>query len=289
MLRKILGSGLSMPHFDIGDLSRLNRPLNEAMIRARCSNAYLGSHTALCRALGKYKVFVDTRDVCLAPHLMLDGYWELWLTEALRERVGHGMVVADIGANLGYFSLLMADLVGHEGHVHCFEPNPRLGTLLHQTLEINSFAGRTSVYEVALSDTEGQPMVLIIPPKQPMNAKMMPLPSGDLPEHAHPLQTRRLDSEEAWREIELAKIDVEGAEELLWAGAQGLLDGSRLKTVFLEFTPDRYQDPTAFLDRLQQPGFSISYLDPGKGIQPISREDILSGPRSQDVMLVLER
>ncbi len=73
-------------------------------MRALCESAYLGDETALCRVLGRYKMFVDTSDNSLSPHLMLDGYWEMWLTEALARAIRPGMTVVDVGANLGYFT-----------------------------------------------------------------------------------------------------------------------------------------------------------------------------------------
>ena len=43
-------------------------------MRCLCQSAYLGGDSALCRALGRYKIFVDTQDVGLSSHIMLDGY-----------------------------------------------------------------------------------------------------------------------------------------------------------------------------------------------------------------------
>lgn len=274
--------------FEMGELLERSRSENEAIIRAKCQTSYLGAHVALCRVLGRFKMFVDTNDIDLSTHLMLDGYWEMWVTEAMCRLVRPGMVVADIGANLGYFALLMAELVGPDGFVHAFEPNPHIARQLRQSLDINSFSGRHAVHQVALAAIDGEPMAFVVPPTQPKNARLAPF-SGELPENATLLHTRRLDSDTAWHKIEFAKIDVEGAEELLWAGAQGLLDGSRLKTVVLEFTPIRYSDPAAFLDKLLAPGFSLSWIDPWNGIRPITGDELWSRNSVEDVMLVLQR
>ena len=96
------------PNYDIWRL--LDCPDHEAEVRALCQTAYLGDHEALCRVLGRYKIYVDTRDIGIASHLMLEGYWEMWVTQAMMRMVRRGSVVADIGANLGYFTLLLADL-----------------------------------------------------------------------------------------------------------------------------------------------------------------------------------
>lgn len=57
-------------------------------------------------------MFVDTDDLSLSMHLISEGYWEFWLTEVVAKLVKPGMTAVDIGANLGYFSLMMGELVG---------------------------------------------------------------------------------------------------------------------------------------------------------------------------------
>ena len=152
--------------FEMGELLERSRSENEAIIRAKCQTSYLGAHVALCRVLGRFKMFVDTNDIDLSTHLMLDGYWEMWVTEAMCRLVRPGMVVADIGANLGYFALLMAELVGPDGFVHAFEPNPHIARQLRQSLDINSFSGRHAVHQVALAAIDGEPMAFVVPPTE---------------------------------------------------------------------------------------------------------------------------
>jgi len=274
--------------FDIGALLTRPRAENEAIIRGLCNVAYLGDCTALCRVLGRYKMFADTHDVGLSSHLMLDGYWEMWVTEAIASRIRPGMVAADIGANLGYFSLLMAELVGPGGFLHAFEPNLRMVERLQKSLDVNGFGGRSSVHQVALGATDGEPMVFVVPPNEPKNAHMVPL-NGDVPNGASLLHTQTLSGNPDWSEIEFAKIDVEGAEEVIWSGAHALLEARKLRTVVLEFTPARYQDAAQFLDRILAPGFSLSYIDPHRGITAISRDELFARNPFEDIMLMLER
>lgn len=274
--------------FDVSRLKKRTRDRNEAEIRALCSTAFLGQDTALSRVLGRYKMFVDTSDVGLSSHLMIDGYWEMWVTEAIADLVRPGMVVADVGANLGYFTLLMADLVGPAGRVHAFEPNPRMAERLAKSIDVNGFGDRAHLHQVALGERDGEPMAFFVPPHEPKNAYMLKL-EGEPPPGAAVLHTARLDSREDWCAIEFAKIDVEGAEELLWTGAQGLFASPVLRSVILEFTPGRYADAALFLDRVLSPGFSLSVIDPFHGIVECSAADILGGNPVEDVMLLLRR
>lgn len=269
-------------------LKRQARVGNETAIRKLCHSAYMGDHTALCRVLGRYKMYVDTRDIGIAPHLMLDGYWEMWVTEALVSLARKGMVVADIGANLGYFSLILADIVGPDGKVHAFEPNPRMTGLLHRSLSINGFSQRVDVHQLALgTECEGE-VALIVPPEDPKNAYIVPMVE-DLPENGVAVPLARLDGRLDWSTIELIKVDVEGAEQLVWAGAQGLLDSGALKVVVLEFAAARYHDPEGFLRTLMAPGFSLAYIHVKRGIVDITPAKLLEHDPHVDIMLVLRR
>lgn len=274
--------------FPVMSLKRKARVKNEAAIRNLCHSTYLGDHTALCRVLGRYKMYVDSRDIGIAPHLMLDGYWEMWVTEALISLVREGMVVADIGANLGYFSLLLADLVGSGGQVHAFEPNPHMTGLLQRSLSVNGFSQRVQIHQLALgAESEGE-VALIVPPGDPKNAHIVPIGDG-LPENAVPVPLARLDGRPDWSAIELIKVDVEGAEQLVWAGARGLLDSGKLKVVVLEFTAARYHDPAGFLRTLMAPGFNLAYIHLTHGIVDTTPAQILERDPHIDIMLVLRR
>jgi FkbM family methyltransferase len=274
--------------FPLSQLSAGERVANEATIRSLCKVAYLGNDAALCRVLGHFKIFVDTRDCGLAPHLMLDGYWEMWVTEAIADLIKPGMVAADIGANVGYFTLLMAELVGPAGRVHAFEPNPRLAGLLQSSVLANGVSNWVEINQVALNAENGRDMALVIPTGEPKNAHMVPL-VDHLPEGAVRVPSVRLDSRIDWQAIEFAKIDVEGAEELVWAGMQGLLDNGRLRTVILEFSANRYAEPEAFLNLLTAPGFSLARVDLQHGIVEVDTAQLLASNPYEDIMLVLRR
>jgi FkbM family methyltransferase len=286
--RKVNGGRTVSTPIGLRDLVARKRANNEAVIRLGCQVAYLGDHTALCRVLGRYKMFVDTRDVGLSTHLMLDGYWEMWITEVLASSIQEGMVVADIGANVGYFTLLMADLVGPKGRVHAFEPNPELTKRLVNSVAVNGYADRVALHEVALGEDQDKHAVLVVPPNEPKNGHMIPY-AGEMPEHGTLVATARLDAQPDWAKIEVAKIDVEGAEQFVWAGMRGLLEGSALKTVVLEFTPARYACPGAFIDTICASGFVLAYIDYRLGITPTTREWLLAQPPCEDIMLYLRR
>ncbi len=279
--------GIRLFHLD--HLRTQSRQRNEAVIRDLCANAYLGDGRSLCRALGRYKMIVDPTDVGLSSHLLLDGYWEMWLTELLTTLVRPGMVAVDIGANLGYFTLLMADLVGLDGHVHAFEPNADLARRARQSIAINGFDGIVTMHEQALGDTEAD-MLLMVPANEPKNGHLL---AADHPPAAgvegHAVRTRRLDSYAELANADLIKIDADTSEFAIWRGMAGLLASARPLTVVLEFARARYADPGSFVDAILAGGFTLAEITLEDGVRPTTREAILSAPLTEDVMLLLVR
>lgn len=273
--------------FDLADLHQRPRAQNEAVIRALCSNAYLGAGTSLCRVLGRYKMFVDTRDRGLSSHLVLDGYWEMWVTEALAGIVRPGMTAVDVGANLGYFTVLMAELVGERGRVHAFEPNDALAARLRQSADVNGFWYIVEVHGQALGDDEGA-YRFIVPEGEPKNGYLVAADDNNA-DLGPTLTTRRLDSFEALADADVVKIDADTSEQAIWRGMSGILSRGRPMTIFLEFAATRYPDPAGFLDEIASFGFTADYLSIDSGLKKATRADILALPAAEDQMLVLRR
>lgn len=271
--------------FDIWALRSGDRWRHEAVIRGLCQTAYLGDHTAICRVLGRYKMFVDTKDVGVASHLMLDGYWEMWNTEAIVGLIKPGMTALDIGAHCGYFSLLLADLVGPEGRVLSFEPNPPIAELLRRSIAVNGFDGRTTVHEVALGDQSGA-AILDVPRNEPKNAHVVQGVAGPGMVEV-PLQ--RADRIAGAAEVDFIKIDAEGAEQAIWKGLEGILQQRRPLTILLEFAGVRYADPASFLDEILAYGFNLAEVDLVGGIRDRTREQVLNASPVIDQMLLLTR
>ena len=273
--------------FNLRNLQIGRRRNNQRQIRQLCTNAYLGDHTSLCRVLGRYKMFVDTRDVGLATHLLLDGFWEMWLTEALSAVVKPGMVVADIGANLGYYSLLMAELVGADGMVHAFEPNPAIADLMWKSCDVNGFGDRVRLHRDPLGCEDGKPVALIVPANEPKNAHITPHLAAP---GAVALTTRRFDAIPDLLDVDVVKIDAEAAEYDIWRGMAGRLDRiDKPFTIFMEFASIRYEDPQAFLAEVEAHGFTLAVVTLDDGIVPGTREQILAAPPAIDQMLMLRR
>ena len=307
-----------LPIYDIWRL--LNRPRHEAEaeIRASCRSVYLGDHEALTRILGRYKMYVDTRDIGISSHLMMEGYWETWVTEAMMRMLRRGAIVADVGANLGYFTLLMADLAGSEGRVLSFEPNPELARRLRKSIDINGFAGFTDFYQMGLGGEAGW-AEMDVEQHQPGGGRTVPVQelegwpssvkemlsseteqgseataegqrSEDTPPSPDAIPIRRFDDIPHARSVEFMKIDVEGFEPHVWAGMTGRLENYDLPlTIFMEFTISRFADARGFLDEILSWGFSLEIITFLEGVCPITPDELFATSHSVDHMLVFRR
>lgn len=257
----------------------------EAAIRARCQTVPLDAHTILCRVLGRYKFLADSRDLGLSPHLLLDGYWEFWCTDFMLQRIRPGQVVWDVGANLGYYAVLMADLVGPAGRVLAVEPNPRLAQLCQRTLALNGFAGRAEVRRLAAA-AAADTLRFRADLSDPKNGRLLAEADAaaeepDVLEVA--VQAAPLDDLTDGA-VDFIKIDVEGAEEQVWAGMQRVLDRSPGIIVLMEFNARRCQAPEATLRQIAG-RFPLRELHLDCTLRDVTAEQIL--PRIEDTLLVL--
>ncbi len=268
------------PHF-------MDRSVLEIASRNDSQAVYLGDHTVLCRVLGKYLVYADAQETGITPHLAMGGYWESWITTALARTLRPGWHCLDVGANHGYYTLLMADGVGPEGRVMPVEPTPRLAELLRETLDVNGFSN-VEVAQQAASDRDGEKLQLVIPAHRSLNARLSQEagPTDEVVE----VESTTIDALTAdWPRVDLIKIDVEGAEESVWRGMQRTIADNSDIVLLLELNVVRYDDPRGFLSLMQEAGFRLRYIDVEPEIKDVTVDELLTRQVGQDWMLYLAR
>jgi FkbM family methyltransferase len=261
------------------ELSTLDRWTMERRCRALVSPLYLGDHQAICRILGRYKFYVDTRDVGFGAHILLDGFWEGWITHFLARQIKPGMAVVDVGANHGYYTMMFADLVGQHGRVCAVEPNPDLCKLLRRSVLLNGFKYRVDIHQCAAIDREVERMDFYIPAGEPKNGSLIPDLGGVPSELAHhvsgkPLSTLLAD----WPRVDFIKMDVEGAEEAALKGLMPIVERDRPK-LLLEFKALRCSDATAFLKILRRLYRNMDYVDEDCAAHRVELKDLLNTDR----------
>lgn len=239
------------PFFRIEDIASLPGFEFESPCRHYASYAYLEDHLALCRVLTRYKIYIDTRDRGIAPHLIMDGFWETWLTQYLAKIVKPGDVCLDIGANVGYFSVLMSALAGDKGRTIAVEPTPRIAKLLRLTSRVNGPG--FEVAELALAAREGM-LQLQIPEESFGEASI--IERADklvVPKTSVDVRTATLDNllaELNVKKVDIIKMDVEGAEPFVFEGMKRTIANNPGLQMIIEYSPFLYEDARDFTEYL---------------------------------------
>ena len=265
-------------------LAAMTRPEAEIAIRARVQSAYLGDKVILSRILGGPKILLSTEDLGFACHVMLDGYWEIWLTLFFARMVRPGMTIIDVGANFGYYTLLFGQAVGGTGHVVAVEPAPTTAALLRKTIDLNGFAKRTRLVTAAAADRDDVDVHLYVPPTEPKNAAVVAqaLPGSIMvPSVTIDRLTRDLSR------LDLVKIDAEGSEMAILAGMNETIERFNPK-ILLEFNAARYADPQGFLSEIAKRYRRLSALDFEADAQPVNPSTVLETRYGEDWLLYFE-
>jgi FkbM family methyltransferase len=275
--------GMPVKVLSVAEIAAMDRAEAEAAIRARVQTAYLGGERVLVRVLGGPKMFLSTTDLGFSGHVMLDGFWEIWLTQLFARELAAGMTVVDVGANLGYSSILFGEAVGPGGQVVAVEPVPSTADLLARSVEINGHASRTRIARVALGRHPDAVAHIAMPPGEPKNATVVAEPAPGT--FAVPSTT--LDALLAgMARVDVVKIDAEGAELDIFAGMAATLARHR-PTVLLEFNAARYPDPAGFLHALRGTFDAVLALDFDSRLLPVTDDEILGSRLGEDWLLHL--
>ncbi len=252
---------------------------------------YLGDHTALCRVLGSYKIYLDTNDTGFGCHVLLDGFWEMWLTIFFARHVQPGMTVIDVGANFGYYTLLFGSLVGPKGRVFAVEPNPAVLPKLRRSVNLNGLAGRTTIVEAAAGAVDEDETNLYVPDGEPKNSTVVPRPEGLAAgsDRVYKVRRVRLDGLAATvPRIDLVKIDAEGAEQDVIAGLEGILRRDR-PSLLAEFNPGKRADAAGFLETLGAPYDRMRYIDFEANPTQVTPRQVLDDRSGEDWLLLFDQ
>ena len=211
------------------------------------------------------------------PTNMVRDNYEKQTTELFERIVKPGMVVFDVGAHVGYYTLLAARQIGETGEVHAFEPEPSNYNLLTQNVEFNNYQNVVCVNKVVSKDTGSKELFLTS-----LDNGRYSIYNHGLPKKRSVLaQSISLDdyvSEKNLTKIDLIKVDVEGAETDVLNGAAKLLSNLNVGNVIIEFNPGLLQNagvvPREFLIKPSLWRFNLHYIDEDNGLLPLPKDDV---------------
>jgi FkbM family methyltransferase len=235
--------------------------------------AYLGPDLALTQLHDGHFIYVDPRDESLSAHLIARGYWERWIEAVVRGLVRPGDRIVEVGANLGYYTLIMADLAGRSGRVQAFEANAPVAALLRRSAEFNGYADRVSVVAAAVGERAGVAAFMVSARNSGGGHLQAPAETDSDQRRAVEVPMTTLDEACDDGPVDLLRMDAEGSELLILAGAGRLLDRSAGLRICMEW--DRVQmaprcDIAAGVGALARRGFRFWRILGDASLQPVS-------------------
>lgn len=200
-------------------------------------------------------------------------------TAALREALPRGGTFVDVGANWGYFTLAARHCVGPAGRVVALEPDPRMAAELRGNMALNGI-DNVRALEVAASESDGTAVLagyadadrnrgvsslVAVPVGTAVSFNVTTTSLDDL------LDAHEID------DVDLVKIDVEGAEDLVLRGMKRGLAAGRYLQVLLELHPTQHPDAdrlgAVVHARMSEAGYTGTWLETG----PSAERDALYG------------
>jgi FkbM family methyltransferase len=279
-------------------ISQLAHAYNHVLQETYFSQAtYLGDHRALTRMRSGQLIYVDTRSVDIASHLLFGGTWEPHYAAAFERLLRPGNVVLDIGANHGVYALLAAARVGPNGHVYAFEASHEFCELIRASISVNGFDRLITLENRAVADRAFETTLATDVQMSGGGHLVADGHAEAAATSAHGIRTETvrciaLDDyfADPAQRIDVIKMDIEGAEGLALKGMSNLVDRSPRLKVMMEFCPlmlSRFPCNAEFvIDFLKSKEFMCWTINPDSSLAPARWESLLAIPDAVQNVLI---
>lgn len=211
------------------------------------------------------EIILNPSDVTISGALAL-GAFEKTEINIFRQTIRSHMNIVDMGANIGYYTVIAAKRVGSKGKVFAYEPEETNVSFLRKNIKHNLLTN-IIVEQRALSNTTGKQILFLTKNNKGTHS----LVNNRNTKNKIMVETDTLDN--SLRKygspiIDIIKIDIEGAEVLALEGMVETIVRNPRLIIFTEFYPkaiSRFgRSPISFLETLQNLGFALSIIDGNK-------------------------
>lgn len=199
---------------------------------------------------GKYKFnFYGGGD---RGEILYHAFWDKMFSEEIqkvKKYIKTGDTVIDVGGNLGFFVLILNELVGKTGNIYTFEPSKKLKAKLESTVKKNNLQNVTIV-NLALGESEATTTLHYNPKQSGLTSIVTDFETGSLNEE---IQITTIDnfSENFSGKISFIKIDTEGYEPQVLNGARKLISRDK-PTIYIELGGDYLYSSVEALNILKE-------------------------------------
>ncbi|WP_316506234.1 FkbM family methyltransferase [Nitrosopumilus sp.] len=220
---------------------------------------------------GKFRMVLDESDMDLSRQVRMLGEYstESFEAKVCKEYLKPGQTVLDIGANIGFYTLIAASNVGPNGKVFAFEPSVQNVEMIGKSVAENSMTN-VHVSNVAVSDKSGLGELYLSPYYQSEHSLFEYHYSSGT--HSGKKTTVELVIIDEFLEqncnslnVDFIKMDIEGAESRALCGMKKTLKENKHLTMITEFWPQGFHNanssPQDFLEKLSSYDFTISHID----------------------------
>jgi FkbM family methyltransferase len=224
----------------------------------------------------------DGDDEKLTPWIRRHATWEADVLRLLHASVRPGMTVVDVGANVGFHTVVLSQLVGPDGAVHAFEPFPVTVDILRANLWRHR-CENTTLHEAAASDTAGRVRIETDPEGRS---------GAHLGDTGIEVAATTLDDALGSVTVDVMKIDVEGAEPLVLRGAERVLAASPRLVAIVEFRAEAHLDgsrPEDALRAYESLGFRLELLHSDGRTTPAGHDELLSAATAAGTLNIVLR
>jgi FkbM family methyltransferase len=223
---------------------------------------YIGNGLGLVRLHDGHVLYVKAAEVPVVGSLLRSGRWSSHIEVLLRRLVRPGHVVVNVGAHVGYFSVILASLVGPTGRLLAIEPQAELADLIQRSLYLNGYGDRSEVMCCAVGSSEGS---VSFAARETWSSGGTVVAKAELLDQSWQIREvsqRRLDDivrERAMAPVDLVLMDTEGYEPLVLAGCPEVLASPSVRIIaeFSRHLMSRFMPVDDFSAWLQQHGFHI--------------------------------
>jgi FkbM family methyltransferase len=208
-----------------------------------------------------YRIRLDPGRRHVGRTILRRGGFDRVTTDHFRASIRPGMLVVDVGANVGHYTLVAAAAMRGAGEVRSYEPEPKAFAELEANVLVNRFKNVT-LRQSAVWDVRGTAALAV----DAINEGGHSLAAGNTrrSDRSVRVATVTLDEECGGREIGMLKIDAQGAEGRILTGAREVLRRGR-PTVYLEFWPYGLRrcgsDPVEVLSVIRSCGFGMRVIE----------------------------
>jgi FkbM family methyltransferase len=227
----------------------------------------IGERAVRC---GGDRLYADTLDRYVAAIAWSRGWLAAGERAFIERTLRAGMVVVDVGANVGFHTLLMARCVGATGRVHAVEPEPRNFKLLTRAIEEAGYR-QVRLHRAAAARTAGR-VPLYVAGDNRGDHRLTPAAEARAQVTVSTVPLDDLLADEA--RIDFIKIDVQGAEVEVLAGLARVLASRPPPRLLCELSPDLLAragaSADAFFGPLRRAGLTPHRLERDGTPRPLS-------------------